>query len=116
MIFELIWYTLLVFGLVSLFNLGRVMFKIRKIMKMQKDNPNIQGITVINGEVKVIEKDQPGPEMAMPKEMVVDPVCQKEIEKEDAYRVLKDGKEYYFCSWECREAFLSGKTEGEEGM
>lgn len=107
----------LVFMLLSLFNLVRYMFKVRKVMKMHKDNPNIKGFTIVNGEIKPIE-GKPGempPIPGMPqaqapveeqKELVVDPACGKEIEKKDAYRILKNGKEYFFCCWECREDFL----------
>lgn len=100
----------LIMMLISLFNLVRYMFKIRKIMKMHKDNPNIKGISIVNGEIKVIE-DVPsnlgvGTEEKI-KDLVTDPICGKEILKQDAYRIVKDGVEYFFCSWECREKFLA---------
>ena len=103
---------ILVLGLVSLFNLTRYIFKIRKIIKKYKDNPNIEGITIINGEVRVIEKQQVKEEQLVQVqkiESVADPVCHKELEKKNAYRVVKEGKEYFFCSWECREKFLAQK-------
>lgn len=100
---------ILIVMLLSLFNLVRYMFKIRKIMKMHKDNPNIKGISIVNGEIKVIEKlptvfEEVTPEQ--PKDLVKDPVCGEEFLKEDAYRIVKDDVEYFFCSWECREKFL----------
>lgn len=100
---------ILVIGLVSLFNLTRYILKIRKLVKKYKDNPNVQGITIVNGEVKVIEKNQMQKQQfnqAVQKEMVTDYFCNKQIEKSQAYRVMKEGKEYFFCSWECREQFL----------
>ena len=100
----------LIMMLISLFNLVRYMFKIRKVMKMNKDNPNIKGISIINGEVKVIENVPNLSEIVQEeqvKDLVVDPICGKEIPKEDAYRIVKDGVEYFFCSWECREKFLA---------
>lgn len=97
----------LVMMLFSLFNLVRYMFKIRKIIKMNKDNPNIKGISIVNGEVKVIENEAFPPVQVVAKELVKDPECGKEIEKKEAYRIFKNGKEYFFCSWECREKFLA---------
>ena len=110
MILEIIMDIILVIGAISFFNLLIALFKVRKIMKMQKDNPNIQGISIVNGEVKIIEKGQmpvaSEKEKSPAEEIVVDPICHKEIKKGDAYRVFKEGKEYFFCSWDCREAFL----------
>lgn len=91
------------------------MVKIRKVMKMHKDNPNIKGISIVNGEIKVIEKDGeiasiPGQEPTPAQiEKVHDPVCGAELEKKDAYRIVKDGVEHFFCSWECREKFLASE-------
>jgi len=45
------------------------------------------------------------------KTMVHDEVCDTYIPKDEALRVLKDGKEYFFCSEECRQLFLEGKTK-----
>lgn len=106
---------ILFIGLISLFNLLRYLFKIRKIIKMNKDNPNIQGITIINGEVKIIERSpQTESDAEVVKETVKDPICGRILEKDKAYRVVKDGEEYFFCSWDCREAFLTKKKQ-EEG-
>lgn len=106
---------ILFIGIISLVNLLRYLFKIRKIIKMNKDNPNIQGITIVNGQVTVIEKSETKKTNAeVTKEMVKDSICGKELEKEKAYRVIKDGEEYFFCSWECRENFLNQKKQ-EEG-
>ena len=115
-VLDIIVNTILVIGAISLFNLILALLKVRKVLKMQKDNPNIQGISIINGEVKVIEKGQnlEGVTEEKPKDMVVDTVCHKELKKEDAYRVFKDGKEYFFCSWECREAFLKENQEEKQ--
>nr|WP_302595163.1 YHS domain-containing protein [uncultured Cellulosilyticum sp.] len=112
-ILDFIMQVILIIGAISFFNLIIALFKVRKVMKMQKDNPNIQGISIVNGEVKIIEKGQMPEEVtAEPiKDLVVDPVCHKEIKKSDAYRVIKDGEEYFFCSWDCREAFLKGEHE-----
>lgn len=114
---DLILNLFLVIVLVSLFNLTRYVLKIRKILKMHRDNPNIQGISIVNGEIKVIERnDLPVSVGEAPvKELVTDPVCGKSIEKDHAYRIFKEEKEYFFCSWECREKFLktSSTEEGE---
>ncbi|MBU3803578.1 MAG: hypothetical protein H9872_02305 [Candidatus Cellulosilyticum pullistercoris] len=115
MIMEFFFNMIVFIGMISLFNLLRYLFKIRKIIKMHKDNPNIQGITIINGEVKIIERNPMAKEPVEPvKERVTDVICGQEIEKEKAYRVVKGEKEYFFCSWECREAFLD-KERQEEG-
>lgn len=117
MILDIMMNIVLVFMLLSLFNLVRYMFKIRKVMKMHKDNPNIKGFTIVNGEIKPIEGKaseafppivgmERTTEEEVKKDLVVDPACGKEIEKKDAYRILKNGKEYFFCCWECRETFL----------
>jgi len=106
---------LLLMGIISLFNLGRVLFKVRKMIKMHKDNPNIQGISIVNGEVKVIEK-KPSEIQVIQEELpkVIDEMCGKEVKEADAYRVVIDGKEHCFCSWECREAFIN--KEKKEGV
>lgn len=110
---ELLLNVFLFIMLLGLFNLIRYILKIRKVMKMHKDNPNIQGISIVNGEVRIIEK-VPSQQMATTNPIVIDsvkdPICGKEIAKEDAYRVWKQGKEYFFCSWECREQFLSKQS------
>ena len=112
MVIDFIINMILVIGLVSLFNLIRYILKIRKLVKKYKDNPNVEGITIVNGEVKIIERNQmQNDKMSQPvqKELVRDYFCNKEIEKSQAYRVVKQGKEYFFCSWECREQFLRQK-------
>lgn len=115
MIVEFFFNMIVFIGIISLFNLMRYLFKIRKIIKMHRDNPNIQGITIVNGEVKIIEKNPMADVQVVPvKEMVTDAVCGQEVEKEKAYRIVKDEKEYFFCSWECREAFLKKRSQ-EEG-
>lgn len=108
MIVEFFLNMILFVGIISLFNLLRYLFKIRKVIKMHKDNPNIQGITIINGEVKIMEKNQGEKEEPI-KEMVQDVICGQEVEKEKAYRIVKGEEEYFFCSWDCREAFLENK-------
>ncbi len=116
MVIDFILNMFLVIILVSLFNLARYIFKIRKIMKMHKDDPNIKGISIINGEINIIAKNEHSEEtqVNLIKELVHDPICGKSIEKREAYRILKEGKEHFFCSWECREKFLEGhQAEGE---
>jgi YHS domain-containing protein len=88
------------------------MLKIRKVMKMHKDNPNIRGISIVNGQIKIIE-EKPIKKEEIIIESYVDPICKKQIKKQDAYRVIKDGKEYFFCSWECREAFVRQSEENQ---
>lgn len=104
---ELLLNVFLFFMLVSLFNMIRYMFTIRKVIRMNKDNPKVKGISIVNGEVNVIEDEAFPPIIqAEEKELVVDPICGKEVERKEAYRILKDDKEYFFCCWDCREKFL----------
>lgn len=114
MVLEFILNMMLLISLISLFNLARYLFKIKKVLKQHKDNPNIQGISIVNGEVKVIEKvtSQQIEQPIIPK--VVDEICGKEVNKAEAYRVVKGEQEHYFCSWECREAFVKRKQEEGE--
>lgn len=111
MVWDFIINMIILVGFISLFNFIRCMLKVRKIIRDNKDNPDIQGISIVNGEVKVIEK-KPQVELkveSVPK--VFDEICHKPIRKEEAYRVLADGEEHYFCSWECREAFMKKRNE-----
>jgi len=41
--------------------------------------------------------------------MVKDELCNTYLPKEDAVREILDGKEYFFCSTECRQKFLETK-------
>ena len=115
MVLEFIVNMILLIGIVSLFNLVRYIFKIKKIIKMHKDNPNIQGITIVNGEVKIIER-KPVEEKKVQEAQVqvIDEMCGQSVELSKAYRVLCEDKEHYFCSWECREAFMKKKQEEGE--
>jgi YHS domain-containing protein len=44
-------------------------------------------------------------------EMVKDEVCGVYLPKEEALKVEIEGKVYYFCSKECKDAFLKGCSE-----
>lgn len=44
--------------------------------------------------------------------MVKDEVCNTYLPKEDAIKENYKGKEYYFCSDECRKKFLESKKKG----
>jgi YHS domain-containing protein len=41
--------------------------------------------------------------------MVKDEVCNTYLPKEDALKEIREGKEHFFCSKECRQKFLSSK-------
>ncbi|MFW6140241.1 MAG: YHS domain-containing protein [Acidobacteriota bacterium] len=43
--------------------------------------------------------------------MVKDEVCNTYLPKEDAIKEVYQGKEYYFCSNECRKKFLESKKK-----
>ena len=107
MVLDFILNLLLAMVIIGLFNLLRGFLRVRKILKKYKDDPTVEGITIVNGKVNVIRKqDQEAGNSGQVLEKVTDPICHQIIDKEKAYRVVKDGKEYYFCSWECREQFL----------
>jgi YHS domain-containing protein len=44
-------------------------------------------------------------------EMVKDEVCGVYLPKYEALKVEIEGKVYYFCSEECKDAFLKGRSE-----
>jgi len=44
-------------------------------------------------------------------EMVKDEVCGVYLPKEEALKVEIEDKVYYFCSQECKDAFLKGRSE-----
>ena len=113
MMFALIGNLFIVMFLWGLFTFTMYIFRVRKTLRKYKDNPNIKGIHIVNGQVKVIEKDEAenqnvidGEIIEEKKEMVYDSVCNQEVVKSDAYHMIRDGESYYFCSWECRERFL----------
>jgi YHS domain-containing protein len=43
--------------------------------------------------------------------MVKDEICNTYLPKEDAIKEIREGKEYYFCSQECRQKFLDESRE-----
>lgn len=48
-------------------------------------------------------------------ETVKGELCGTEVAKHEAYIVVKDGIRHYFCSWECRQKFISGKEQINHG-
>jgi YHS domain-containing protein len=44
-------------------------------------------------------------------EMVKDEVCGVYLPKDEALKVEIEDKVYYFCSQECKDAFLKGRSE-----
>jgi YHS domain-containing protein len=44
-------------------------------------------------------------------EMIRDEVCGVYLPKYEALKVEIEGKVYYFCSEECKDAFLKGRSE-----
>ena len=49
------------------------------------------------------------PSQSVRGKMVKDEICNTYIPQEEALREVRDGKEYFFCSRECRKAFLDRK-------
>ncbi len=54
-------------------------------------------------------KKSPHPPRPVSGFMVKDEMCNTYLPKEDAIREIHQGKEYYFCSNECRQKFLQQK-------
>lgn len=44
-------------------------------------------------------------------EKVIDPICNTSIEKEKSYIIVEDEENKYFCSWDCRQKYLSQKND-----
>jgi len=44
-------------------------------------------------------------------EMIRDEVCGLYLPRDEALKVEIEGKVYYFCSKECKDAFLIGRSE-----
>lgn len=109
MVLEFILNIIIAMLIIGLFNFIRGVLRVRKILKKYKDDPTVEGITIVNGKVNVIRKGGQTVPKEEAKELVMDPICQKMLEKEKAFRVVKEEKEYFFCSWECREAFLKAQ-------
>ncbi|MBS4538313.1 hypothetical protein GOQ27_07545 [Clostridium sp. D2Q-11] len=57
-------------------------------------------------EQEVEEKEEP-----IVIETVMDPVCNTEIEKDNAYVIVEDTDRKYFCSWDCRQKYINEKNE-----
>lgn len=60
-------------------------------------------------------RKRPDPTQApkkLPQMMVKDEVCNTYLPVEDALKEIHGGREYYFCSKDCRQKFLEGKKSG----
>ena len=102
----------------GLFTFTMYALRVRKTLRKYKDDPNIKGVHIVNAQVRVIKNDKDndateknqnvidGEIKDETKDMVYDSVCNEEIEKSEAYHIIRDGESHYFCSWECREKFL----------
>jgi uncharacterized protein len=49
---------------------------------------------------------------SLPQMMVKDEVCNTYLPVQDAIKEVYQGREYYFCSRECRQKFLDQKKTG----
>lgn len=100
----------------GLFTFTMYALRVRKTLRKHKDDPSIKGVHIVNGQVRVIKKDEnnvkkdqtviDGEIKDETKDMVYDEICNEEIAKSEAYHIIRDGKSHYFCSWKCREKFL----------
>jgi uncharacterized protein len=55
---------------------------------------------------------RPQSSKTLPQMMVKDDICNTYLPIDDALKEVRDGREYYFCSKECRQKFLEGKKSG----
>jgi uncharacterized protein len=59
---------------------------------------------------KLTQKSHPPPKSEQTSGLMVkDNVCNTYLPKEDAIKEIIDGKEYFFCSQECRQKYLESK-------
>jgi uncharacterized protein len=59
---------------------------------------------------KLSRKSHPSPKSKQTSGLMVkDMVCNTYLPKEDAIKEIREGKEYFFCSQECRRKFLESK-------
>jgi YHS domain-containing protein len=78
-------------------------FKVRKFMKQ------ISG--TVNRTISEME-NKTGSKMsdnAVDDVMVKDPVCEIYFPKREGLHLHDKGQDFYFCSTECRDAFVTGK-------
>ncbi len=135
MVFEIIGIIVALLFLFSIVRAILVVIKFNKMAKEARENPEefkkkmeamqkMQGYAYINGEMKPVNPEEmealikqamgeavPPQDVNPVTPIVIDPICGKEVEKGTGYRVVKDGQEYEFCSWECREKFLKGNQD-----
>ncbi|NBI06024.1 hypothetical protein [Senegalia massiliensis] len=44
-------------------------------------------------------------------EYVTDPICNKDVNKDNAYIVLEEDENKYFCSWDCRAEYIDKQNK-----
>jgi len=81
-IFRLILYAFLIYLVYLLYRFFKVLSRVKKVQSGQK---RLSGT------------------------MVKDELCNTYLPKEDALKEVIEGKEYYFCSKECRQKFIETK-------
>ncbi len=55
---------------------------------------------------------KPAPSKSLPQMMVKDEVCNTYLPAQDALKETYDGRDFYFCSKECRQKFLDQRKSG----
>lgn len=68
-------------------------------MAISRARKQAQKIEEENAKLKLQVKEQI--------EMVTDNICGRTLPKSEAYVLAKDDIRHYFCSWECREKYIS---------
>lgn len=59
---------------------------------------------------KLSQKSKPPPQSKQISGLMVkDAICNTYLPQEDAIKEIMEGKEYFFCSKECRQKFLESK-------
>ena len=64
-------------------------------------------------KAKLEERERAANERQANGEMSRDPICGTFVDMAEAITVRSDEKRYYFCSYDCRDAFLKRLQNGE---
>lgn len=87
---------LLIFLIINgIFNYMAISRARKQAQKMEEENAKLRVQVQVKEEI----------------EMVTDNICGRTLPKSDAYVMAKDDTRHYFCSWECREKYISLSKE-----
>lgn len=61
---------------------------------------------------KMEEENASPPEVKKETVMVTDFICGRTLPQSEAYVLAGDNGKRYFCSWDCREKYITGNQDG----